>query len=171
MLFPFDPFHPPSVDGDTALSQGDYVRIVGTLWEDEAHVTDGGNGGDDGKDAKRCWKQGPHDLGESGRGFFEIHPVDYLAILPPPNHTDALEIFAICGNGTLDRIILPAGPRPRPNASIGYVEYVDTSFSFSRSYNRDRVIVLNDGIRVRVTVGDGDRRGKKFKATYHAFWV
>jgi hypothetical protein len=170
VLFPFDPFHPPSANGDTALSAGDYVRMVGMLWEDEPHVTDGGNGRDEGKDAKGCWKDGPHDLGDWGRGFFEIHPVDYLAILAPPEHTDALEMFAICGNGTLDRMIRPAGPRPRPNASIGYVEHVDTSFSFSQSYNSDRVTVLNDGIRVHVTVGDGDRRGKKFKAAYHVFW-
>jgi hypothetical protein len=170
VLFPFDPFHPPSTIGYTDLSKGAYVRMVGMLWEDAPHERDGGNGGDQGKDAKGCWKDGVHDLGDHGRGYFEIHPVDYLAILDPPEHTDALEMFAICGDGTLDRIIRPAGSRPGPNASIGYREYIDTSFSFSRSYNRDRVTVLNDGIRVHVTVGDGDRRGKKFKAAYHVFW-
>lgn len=44
--WPFDPFHPDGTTCENGLHSGDYVRIVGTLWEDH-----GGDHGD-------CWQTG-----------------------------------------------------------------------------------------------------------------
>ena len=41
VLWPFDPEHPFGNTGDGPLQTGEYVRIVGTLWEDQEHDSSG----------------------------------------------------------------------------------------------------------------------------------
>jgi hypothetical protein len=67
---PFDLSDPPhhSSTSRGRFQAGDYVRVVGTLWEDGAH---GAN----------CWKApGSHS---AERGWLELHSVDFMARVPP----------------------------------------------------------------------------------------
>src|SRR5262249_6974165 len=72
----FDPTRPGAPAGPD-LKVNDYVRIVGTLWEDEPH------------NKSDCWAEGATHAGISfdghnfGRGWFEIHGVDFMALLSP----------------------------------------------------------------------------------------
>lgn len=66
---PFDLENPPhhSATDPGRFRAGDYVRIVGTLWEDDAH-------------GASCWKApGSHS---AQRGWLELHSVDFMARLP-----------------------------------------------------------------------------------------
>jgi hypothetical protein len=173
--WPFDPVNPPSLHG-TPLELGDYVRLVGTLWEDEPHVHSGENGGDDGKDGKGCWNGGATGQGRYGRGYFEIHPVDYMAIIDrvPGNQKERLEFVSMCGTSSLSRLVPPPGPQPSPNASIAVEEFVDNSFTVWQSVKTtNRFQVRPDNVTViDVDIEGGGLfgHGAKFKAAYRIFW-
>lgn len=175
--WPFDPKNPPATRPGP-LQSGDYVRLVGTLWEDEPH--DCGNcwngpEGDKGEDAKGCWNSGA--TGQNlGRGYFEIHPVDYMARLdPPPAPAETVEMLSLCGTSSITREIRPPGPPPTPQSRIGFDEIADNGFTVWRSVRTpNRVTVLPDRIRVDVAVERGGflglGHGAKFKAVYRVFW-
>jgi hypothetical protein len=169
--WPFDPQNPPGLHPGP-LQLGDYMRLVGTLWEDEPHVHDGGNGGNDGKDAKDCWNSGSTGQGRFGRGFFEVHPVDYLARvdrLEASSHAGKIEVIAMCGTGTVTRYISPPGSAPSPPATIGVEEFVDGAFTVWRSVKtQNRWTVRSDNVvvlHVEIEGGGIFGHGAKFKAT------
>ncbi|SRR6266568_738594 len=146
----FDPGDPPSMQPGL-LQKGDYVRAVGTLWEDSPHGMAG------------CW---------AGRGWLELHPVDFLARLdPPPPHATTFKLIAICGTtaiGGVDHDIFPPGPRPSATATVGFEEIPDSAFTLWDSVQPptgSRVKVMSDRIRVHLSLREG-----KFKAAYVVFW-
>jgi hypothetical protein len=182
--WPFDSQNPPSLPGGP-LRDSAYVRLVGTLWEDTYHPNVGSV---EEKKAKHCWARHatsytpgdhPRYLLEE-RGWFEIHPVDFLAVLDSPAaHTDTLEAIAICGTGEVTRDIRPPGPRPSQTATVGFEEILDNAFIDWESVKTpNRVTVSSDGIRVHVRVEDLTSRAGasrvvrsgKFKAFYRVFW-
>lgn len=172
--FPFDPergFAEPPMQRN--LQAGDYVRIVGTRWEDSCHCPAGvGIGaylgaliGDlpendpeqpMGRAARSCWHAGSLNLGPIGRGWTEIHPMDYMSTLPhaPTNapRPEKLELMALCGAGEFQRDIL-LDPSTRPGTATG-VEYqkIDTAFTVSRAQDveTEDVTLLPTGIQVVV---------------------
>jgi hypothetical protein len=174
--WPFDPANPPAVRPGP-LVDGDYVRLVGTLWEDEPHRLEGGNGGDAGKDAKGCWRGGSTGQGTWGRGWFEIHPVDYMAKIerdPANDRAGALHVIAMCGDGELTRQLTPPGPRPSPTAVVEVEEFVDNDFTVWRSVQtQNRVTKISETtaqVQVRIETGGAFGHGAKFKALYRVFW-
>jgi hypothetical protein len=54
------------------IQEGQYVRLVGTLWEDGSH------------NQKNCWN-GDRSF-SADRGWVEMHPVDELQFLTPPTY-------------------------------------------------------------------------------------
>jgi hypothetical protein len=114
--WPFDPTNPlgtGTLDGcGPSLTNCAYVRLVGTLWEDEPHIHDGNN---EQKDAKGCWHGGATGQGSFGRGYFEIHPVDFMARVQPTNpHNETQAVVAMCDSSTAITIsLLPARLRLR----------------------------------------------------------
>ncbi|MFN0167939.1 MAG: hypothetical protein ACKV22_16055 [Bryobacteraceae bacterium] len=176
VAWPFDPENPPAVHPGP-LASGDYVRLVGTLWEDEPHKLDGGVGGDEGKDAKGCWRGGSTGQGTFGRGYFEIHPVDYMAKIerdPANDRAGALHVIAMCGDGEVTRELVPPGPRPSPSSVVEVEELVDDDFTVWRSVKtQNRVTKTSDTtaqVHVRIETGGLFGHGAKFKAMYRVFW-
>jgi hypothetical protein len=172
----FDPFDPPAAPGvGGPLAAGDYVRMVGMLWEDAPHEdSDEGRSGDDAdhtQDGKQCWKSGRHDRGGVGRGFSELHPVDYLAKLAAPRRTDRLYVVALCGDAAnVARDVRPPDPRP-PGATAAFEEFLDLEFTNLGSVTRHRVRPHDEHITIDVITRNrtNGTRGK-FKAVYRVFW-
>jgi hypothetical protein len=174
VFWPFDPENPPGI-GSGILKLGDYVRVVGTLWEDAAHHESGGTGGDRGEDAKGCWCSGTTGDCEdaAGRGYFEIHPVDYMARIDPPAQSPAtVEMISICDSASIVREISPPGPRPAQAVGIDFEKILDPAFTVHRSIRRDEAAIVGDKLRVEVAVETGGPfgHGAKYKALYRVFW-
>jgi hypothetical protein len=171
LYWPFNPASPPGA-GSGPLRLGDYVRLVGTLWEDTAHMDSGGKGGDRGEDAKACWcRRATGNCRDSGRGWFELHPVDYMARLEPPRAVSAtLEVLALCGERSIVRDIRPPGPKPTPGSTVGFEEFVDASFSDTATVAKT-LTTLPAALRVDLAARPGTGRGARFKVVYRVFWL
>lgn len=174
--WPFDPENPPAVRPGP-LASGDYVRLVGTLWEDEPHRLEGGNGGDAGKDAKGCWRSGSTNQGRWGRGWFEIHPVDYMAKIerdPANDQAGALYLIAMCDDGEWTQQLTPLGSRPSPTAVAEVEEFVDSDFTVWKSVKTEnRVSRISDTmmqVHIKIQTGGLFGHGAKFKAAYRVYW-
>ncbi len=196
VYWPFDPSNPPS-EKSIPLREGDYVRLVGTLWEDEPHIYPwnpfrsnyGDNrGGEIGNTAKADWDEGS----TKGRGWFEIHPVDFMARIDDPgilyhfqdNISSALrsafEIITIIGETKFIRDIRPPGKPLFQDSTVGFEEFIDGDFTVYPSIGigtdavgSHEVIKMDDMIQVRVSTKKGSfwGHGAKFKAAYRVFWI
>jgi hypothetical protein len=194
--FAVDLFRP---DADPALSNdvgiGDYVRLVGTQWEDSCHCqgiqpfTPENNTDSLALAAIGRWIDGtfghgvqvcpPAEPGHrvfciQGRGWTEMHPVDYVATFGGPSHpTDTFEVIAMAGAGELTRSIkLPS--KPSETAHVVYRE-IDSPFIIflaGEPAAKD-VTVTSDGIDVHIKL---DPRGgiapgyPKFFAGFYVAW-
>jgi hypothetical protein len=193
--FPFDPeraFAEPPMQRN--LEAGDYVRIVGTRWEDSCHCPAGVGVGaylgafsrdlpenhpeqPIGRSARSCWHAGSLNLGPVGRGWTEIHPMDYIATLPHAAanapRSEKLEMVALCASGEFQRDIL-LDPSTKPATATG-VEYqkIDTAFTVTaQDVETEDVRLLPNGIQVVVklkqrTLFQGD---PKYMAGFLVKW-
>lgn len=185
----FNPLRPVAFPArQKNIGPGDYVRIVGTLWEDEGHYDNSiGNGGSNlegvdhsdpeskiAGDAKACWHAGSINQGTAGRGWREIHPVDFMAALDTPTqHKDAFQVITLCGAGEITHTIkLPSNSRPSPTAHISFKETIHTFTTF-RDIETKTVTPTADGVDVHIKLkGRGLFGGDpKFFAGYHVFWT
>lgn len=188
--------NPPLVPGGT-VGLGDYVRLVGTQWEDGCHCADTEvifgegaieNPSDQGvlaREAMMRWIDGsfgqgvdycpdPHKRCTRGRGWTEMHPVDYIAKLNPPTHpTDTFEMIAMAGASEIQRsITLP--PKPSSSAHAVYRE-IDSPFTLLNPgdlASKD-VVVTSDGIDVHIKLNprSGVAHGyPKFFAGFYVAW-
>jgi len=192
-LWPFDPMSPPTLTAAQggAPAKGDYVRAVGTLWEDTYHsaspkVTEADKTAEQAsaaRAAKDCWHSGSLDKGtcafnhpdECGRGWSEIHPVDVFQrvneIKPAGIRRDVLELLALCGAGEVTYDIHVS--TPRAGETIHFAEIVNTTFTVRPADVVDRSLTpIADGLRVHLKLNrsglfPGD---PKFFAGYHV-WV
>jgi hypothetical protein len=172
----FDPWNPPAVPArQGALARGDYVRLVGLLWEDDPHEDSDedrpGVDGDRTVDGKQCWHSGRHKRGRNGRGFAELHPVDYVAKLDPPARGDTLYVITLCGDSSIDLEMSP--PAPRPGAMrAAFEEFIDAEFTSLGSVTRKRLTAGADGVRADIVVRprSGGSAEPKFKAIYRVYW-
>jgi hypothetical protein len=171
--FPFDPelaFAEPPMQRN--LAPGDYVRIVGTRWEDSCHCPAGVGVGaylgalisdlpeNDpeqplGRSVRSCWHTGSLNLGPVGRGWTEIHPLDYLSLLPHAAinapRPEKLELVSLCSAGEFRRDIL-LDPSTKPATATG-IEYqkIDTAFTVTpQDIETEEVTLLPTGIQVVV---------------------
>jgi len=136
--WPFDPTNPlgtgPLDVCDQSLTNCAYVRLVGTPWEDEPHVRDGT---DAVKDAKGCWNSGATGQGGFGRGFFEMHPVDFMARIQRNGaRTETLGLIVMCGTSAVDRDFSPPTPPPSPGMTIHFQEIPEMRSRSGRVYRR-----------------------------------
>lgn len=82
-----------------ALVRGDYVRLVGTLWEDGPHIP-----GDTDWDAptipanlaQKCW----WEAYQHTHGWAELHSVDYLVKIEPPLEHHVVSDYVLCADGS-----------------------------------------------------------------------
>jgi hypothetical protein len=163
VLWPFNPHSPLGNMGDGPLKDGDYVRLVGTLWEDQEHDSAG---------VTTCWQDGP----TPGRAHMEIHPVDYLARVVPAKRVQPSTYTALtlCDNATIDAMeIMPpeGGPSEAP---VGVEPMTVGAFTTPTTSPALKIDKLAD--RVRVTVGapnwqdsSGAHKGKFF-AVFRVYW-
>jgi hypothetical protein len=144
IFWPFDPQRPLTSQPD-AIQAGDYVRLVGTLWEDKPH------------EHGRCWG----DNG-GGHGWYEVHPVDFMGKIPsfepqPPQST--AQVIAACDSGAVDVDLRP--PMPQPAGTIPhYEEIITVDEGTTRS-----VTTHADRITVHLDVGG------RFWGYYRVSWV
>lgn len=149
----FDMDNPPHHSATPAgpFQGGDYVRMVGTLWEDGAH----GSGG--------CWvAPGTHS---ANRGWLEMHSVDFMARLPPPTrsrpHTAGkgekmqLALLGVCvpsnaSGGTAKQSIdvFPSEPKPTGHWRPHLKEYPSDAFT---NRGTEVIAVYRQADRVSVT--------------------
>lgn len=98
IFWPFHPRHPLDFQPGV-IEEGKYVRLVGTLWEDDPH------------EFGRCWD----DEDEGGHGWYELHPVDFMAMFedfaPNPPQSTA-QVIAACSAGEVDVDLRPPDPQP-----------------------------------------------------------
>jgi hypothetical protein len=144
--------------------------MVGTLWED--HYATG--------DAGSCWHAGSFNLGGNGRGWKEIHPVDYMARLGGSNFgrnidSDKLLSMTMCGAGQAVKSVM-LGPPPSDGAyALGCEEILNTEWTVRPAdIASDVVTRLPNGSGVQVSVQLNSRGpfggDPKFYAGYHVFW-
>lgn len=190
--FPFDPFRPvaqPPMQRD--LLPGDYVRLVGTEWEDGCHCAAGvGPGKYDGggvaglpitdpesikaEEAKARWHDGSFNLGPIGRGWTELHPVDYMAVLDSPTHpNDVLEVISMAGESELLRSIkLP--PKPSATAHVVFRK-IDSGFTLLNAGDLalEDITASSDGINAHIKLNgrSGIKPGyAKYFAGFYVAW-
>jgi len=108
-----------------AFYAGDYVRMVGLLWEDEPHTVDNHgawNNGNDALPAKNCWDS--NFYGQT-RGWAEIHSVDFMTRLTPPGDPHLVAAYAICiSGGSSISFREPVVPPLQPNRYLYSVREV-----------------------------------------------
>ena len=196
-MFSVDLFRPdahPALAADIGI--GTYVRLVGTQWEDSCHCQgiqpftpvipedslalaafgrwiDGTFG--HGVVFDTPPEPGYPSYPLQGRGWTEIHPVDYIVTFDPPTHpTDTLEIIAMAGVGEITRSIkLPMLPMPSANAHVVY-RVIDSPFMslLPGDLATDEVTVTADGIDVHIKLnarGGGQGYPKLFRGYYVAW--
>lgn len=141
------PFHPqrPLDFQPGEIHEGDYVRMVGTLWEDEPH-----NHG-------RCWD----DEDEGGHGWFELHPVDFMAkfndFAPNPPQSTA-QVIAACRAREVEVDLRPPSPQP-----AGTVPRFEEILRVNEGTTR-RITTHSDHITVHLDVRD------RFWGYYRVYW-
>ena len=173
---PFDFDAPPHTSATPAgaFKLGDYVRIVGTLWEDENH-----NG------AEPCYEG---TVRSARRGWTEIHPVDFMARIPSPRpppqpgfSRTGLAFQSICFSSTtthteLVRVPILPPARPQGNVQLRVREIVDPEFTnftsiTGNAVESQRVQISGASAMSSVEISSqaGVRRGL-FHAAYQATW-
>jgi hypothetical protein len=198
-LFSADLLRPaavPPLAADAAVGIGDYVRIVGTQWEDSCHCQGGIRPFDpittndslaltsivrwiDGSFGHGVLWCPPAEPGHrkfciQGRGWTEMHPVDYIATFPGPTHrTDTLEIIAMAGAGEVRRSIkLP--PKPSANAHVVFREIASPfTLLLTGDLAAKDLTVTNDGLDVHIKLNarSGIAPGyPKFFAGFYVAW-
>jgi hypothetical protein len=188
----FRPDADPVPTEDISVGVGDYVRLVGTQWEDNCHcqgidpfpVNNNTDSlallamrrwidGTFGHGVEACFGTGRHDCIQ-GRGWTEMHPVDYIATFAGPTHsTDTLETIAIAGAGELRRsITLP--PKPSETAHVAYREIASPfTLLLDGDLEAKEVTVTADGIDVHVKLRSrsGIAPGyPKYFAGFYVYW-
>jgi hypothetical protein len=143
----FWPFNPqqPLTSQPGPIQVGDYVRLVGTLWEDDPHQHG------------RCWG----DDDEGGHGWYEVHPVDFMGKIPsfePAPSQSTAQVIAACASGAVDVDLRPPMPRP-PGAEPRYEEVITVDEGTRRS-----VTTHSDRITVHLDVGE------RFWGYYRVYW-
>lgn len=167
VLWPFNPDRPLGNTGEGPLRSrdsdylGDYVRVVGTLWEDQEHGSSG---------VVSCWQDGP----TVGRAHMEIHPVDYLARVVPAKRTrlSTYTALALCDNATIDKMeIIPPDERPADapaNVDVEIVPAFTTPGTPSQPEKPgDKVLVSAAALNWHDS--SGSHKGKFF-AVYRVYW-
>lgn len=107
-------FHHDILPGDRTASKGDYVRVIGTQWRDDSHLSP-----TDLTDPKLCWAQ--HVAGADY--WAEMHSVDKVQKLPaPPGRTPKdLIAYAACSSTPLtltESVVLEPPPNTLPDEHI-----------------------------------------------------
>jgi len=118
---------------------GAYVRLVGTLWEDGAHINGCSLIGHifnpshydcpPSNQAKQCWSA----AAPFGRGYTEMHPVDFAEFLPPPPFPHNVLAYALCTSGgdatSVQDSATPLFAKPVNRSVLSTDELVDWNFT------------------------------------------
>jgi len=179
----YDPFNPPILSAPPP-DEPAYVRVVGTLWEDEPHT-----GSSHGLEhtAQSCWDEGHNHTGTSfdghqfGRGYFEIHGVDYMAIVPrvgrPAINSSKFSVLALCSGATVTNWEVPAPNIPHPGGTLRVEHVLLGDFNFGNPSPAEQIIRFPDSLnpdRIRVTVGaPGSYQGSngKYMSLFRVLWI
>jgi len=164
------------------IQNGDYVRVVGTLWRDGYHGPSNllypPSGYGDMGDAKSCW-QGDDDY-TNNSGHLEIHPVEFVEKRsPPPLETvHVLAAYQICDKwGDLvqltDSFRMPS--RPYADSVLHVDEYLRgdfTNYTSLRPTSAEQRVYIDPTGLVSIFVQAEDANPPaKFMALYDAYWT
>ena len=163
VLWPFNPDTPLGNIGVGPLQDGEYVRVVGTLWEDQEHDSNG---------VTSCWQDGP----AVGRAHMEIHPVDYLARVIQATRAQASTYTALtlCDNATIDAMVIkPPDERPA-GAPVNVEEKIVPAFTTPGTPRQPEKLQDTGEVHVSAEAlnwqdSSGSHKGKFF-ALYRVFW-
>lgn len=199
VLWPYDPIHP--ISSQPPLREGQYVRMYGGLITDSPHINEGSipfgllrymnMGTTDVTDVREMmdrWARGSTDKDPNNPArWTEMHPPDIIDVLDE-NRTrqETLRSVMVSSEAcptacpwfaSVDINIYPPGPKPAPNATVGFRELVypesnTTGGVGSANGNGATIDVVGDHIRVRAAVFSGLTvpRPAKFAALYRVYW-
>ena len=175
-------------NGASIFAPGDYVRIVGTLWQDGYHNLNQVY-------ASRCWS-GIHEPVQDtyGYGHWEMHPVDYMAKLAAPYNPTTVSAYSLCTvntDGNIARLHRSFTPGPMPSLSqpvLNLSEQLDTKFShvstivpnysgsilsrisLPNTYSNTPSVSVNLEVQATVVNGIATEMGKA-KTIFEAYWA
>lgn len=200
VLWPYDPRNP--VPGQPRLAVGQYVRVVGSLVTDQPHTAVGAaaeqpddvpdNGFADVEvpevmEMRRLWElgRGERDPRNLAR-WTEVHPPDTVSVMAPRDTSVTMRSVLVGPSpdapvgspATLDAVIVPPRPKPRPDATIQVEEIVGPGTRWRRATParmRDRARrfdVLADRVVLHIAVGGGPKLQNplSFQAVYRVSW-
>jgi len=184
LYWPFDPNAPQlTVAGIPrhSLRVGDYVRLVGTIWEDHNLPGHPPNPGGE------CWKSGFTEH----RGWIEMHPVDLLAVVYPPGTTvvyppgtshipaatttssaaDLMWWITACGGASLVKTLYaPARPAPADDYQVGCQWWIDGDFTVKKKIADYTVTATSNGVIVTLKQAGDLSAQAKFEGVYDVYW-
>ena len=107
-------FHKDILPGNRVASYGDYVRVIGTQWHDDSHISPTRP-----TDPKLCWSQHV----PNGDWWAEIHTADKIQKLTPPRGRTARDLiaYAACTTtplGLTDSVVLDPPANTPPDEHI-----------------------------------------------------
>lgn len=170
------PFDPRAPSGGAALVPGQYVRLIGTLWQDATHdLAPAPNA------TSSPWAFFNGRLG----AWLEIHPVDWVepAVAPPVRKTPFVISVITYSSPTAETTESMAPDDPAPaGQTLRCLEMIDGRFTDMQSVTRRDVTLAAD--RLTVTVAVERRMGTpttgnppltpiipgRFKAVYVIWW-
>ena len=186
VTWPFDPTTPAI--GNIRIGDGDYVRVYGSLVTDKRHS--GGFKEPSVNDAVELWKAGLGNNENDDARWTEIHPPDWIEVLPAPR-AQTLRGVVVAAPGTyqwrgrIESVLdvdIPAPAKPAPDSVLHFREIVGPETDLgtiiegnSALTGADITQTANpDGIRVHVKVAGrrsfvGGSPGK-FRALYWLSW-
>jgi len=163
VLWPFNPDNPLGNTGEGSLKAGNYVRIVGTLWEDQEHDSSG---------VTSCWQDGP----TVGRAHMEMHPVDYLARVEQLTRAQPSTYTALtlCDNATIDAMEIKPPDGGPAGAPVGVEWKAVPAFTTPGTPLEPDKVRDKGEVRVKAEAlnwqdSSGSHKGKFF-ALYRVYW-
>lgn len=157
--WPFDPLHPLGVPRSTPLSPGDYIIVSGTLWEDSGHIVDAPS-----TDSHRCWDSKLQGHG----GWLEIHPVDSIRRIDPPNVRRTMHLSAGCSPATaiVDEYFFGDGA-PKSTSVLKWQRVDDPRFTAGGATLTE---VVDPDCPIALHVHAVPAPGGYFKSLYYVWW-
>jgi hypothetical protein len=189
-LAPFDLANPPYQEFTSPgpFHAGDYVRMIGTIWEDGNHKSPGDALVEEidsavGIATASCWVQTPSSTEE--RGWKEIHPVDFIARIQEPivsghrKKGNGIVFVSACAHTTSSAnqneagaVVAPVNPKPGRHTRITVDKQpVDAWTRKDSVIAGPHVQVESDHASVEVSVQSVANRDRGlFRAAYRARW-
>lgn len=156
-------YDPRLLQQGTPLGAGEYVRMVGTLWQDADHA------------GVTRW----YNVRPAFGGWMEIHPPDWIVRVNPPAVPKSLRVVELVTGSAahvVDSRTLTPADTPQPGQVLRCRERIDGRFTWPASVVQHTATVSATDVTVQTTVravsaaGASTSQPGRFKAAYILWW-